>query len=119
MAQVIELEDIYTALSSSKPTLYKAIVSLIFSSSMSTSTISRLTLYDFLYACDEYFEAEEEKIFDNLLKKITVALYKKALRKCNMVFFENPENHIMHRISIASILSMISRLPRSRSLAFS
>ena len=69
MAQVIELEDIYTALSSSKPTLYKAIVSLIFSSSMSTSTISRLTLYDFLYACDEYFEAEEEKIFDNLLKK--------------------------------------------------
>ncbi len=29
---------------------------------------------------------------ENLLKKITVALYKKALRKCNMVFFENPEN---------------------------
>ena len=29
---------------------------------------------------------------DNLLKKITVALYKRALRKCNMVFFENSEN---------------------------
>ena len=69
MAQVIELEDIYTALSSSKPTLYKAIVSLITSSSMTTSTLSKLTLYDFLYACDEYFEVDEEKTFDNLLKK--------------------------------------------------
>ena len=29
---------------------------------------------------------------DNLLKKVTVALYKRALRKCNMVFFENTEN---------------------------
>ena len=93
MAQVIELEDIYTALSSSKPTLYKAIVSLIFSSSMSTSTISRLTLYDFLYACDEYFEAEEEKIFDNLLKKnpwVIIPCWK--LKSEKRITFSTPES---------------------------
>ena len=50
MAEVISLDDVYIALSSSKPTLYKAIVSLILSSSINASIISKLTLYDFLYA---------------------------------------------------------------------
>ena len=69
MANVISLDDVYTALSSSKPSLYKAIVSLILSSSMNASVLSKLTLYDFLYACDDYFVEGEEKTFDNLLKK--------------------------------------------------
>ena len=69
MAEVISLEDVFITLSSSKPTLYKAIVSLILSSGINTSIISKLTLYDFLYACEEYFEQTEEKTFENLLKK--------------------------------------------------
>ena len=40
MAEVISLDDVYIALSSSKPTLYKAIVSLILSSSINPSIIS-------------------------------------------------------------------------------
>jgi hypothetical protein len=69
MAEVISLDDVYIALSSSKPTLYKAIVSLILSSGINASIISKLTLYDFLYACEEYFEQTEDKTFENLLKK--------------------------------------------------
>lgn len=69
MVEIISIEDVYTAFCSSKPTLYKAVSGLIFSSTMSPSTIAELTLNDFLVACGEYFDEDEEKSVENLLKK--------------------------------------------------
>lgn len=93
MVELISLDDVYIALSSSKPTLYKAIVSLILSSSMGASTLSKLTLYDFLYACDEYFEDNEDKTICNLLKKDPweiVPCWK--LKSQGIITFSTPES---------------------------
>lgn len=93
MVEVISLDDVYTALSSSKPTLYKAIVSLILSSSMTASTLSKLTLYDFLYACEEYFEDDEDITIYNLLKKDPwdiVPCWK--LKSLGIITFSTPES---------------------------
>ena len=69
MAEIIPINDIYVMLCSSKPTLYKAILSLIQSSGMTTTNLSTLTLNDFLNACEEYFDKNEEKTFEILLNK--------------------------------------------------
>lgn len=66
---IIRLEDIYITYCSSKPTIYKAIVGLILTSRMTPTTLSKLTLNDFLNACDYYFKKAEEKSLSNLLKK--------------------------------------------------
>lgn len=66
---LIPLRDVFIAFTSSKPTHYKAIAGLIFTSSMNVTTISKLTLNDFLNACNNYFEEHEEKTLKNLLKK--------------------------------------------------
>ncbi len=68
MANVISLDDVYTVFSSSKPTLYKAIVGLILSSGMNTTVLSRLTLNDFLNSCADYLNGDE-KNFEVLLTK--------------------------------------------------
>lgn len=92
MVEIISLEDVYTAFCSSKPTLYKAIAGLIFSSTMTPSTISELTLNDFLVACDEYFDENEEKSLVNLLKKDPwkIIPYWK-LKSKNIFTFNTPE----------------------------
>ena len=69
MSETISLDDIYIAMCSSKPTLYKAIIGLILSSGMAPITLSRLTLNDFLVACNDYFQETEDKTLQNLLKK--------------------------------------------------
>lgn len=69
MSETISLDDIYIAMCSSKPTLYKAIIGLILSSGMAPITLSKLTLNDFLVACNDYFQETEDKILQNLLKK--------------------------------------------------
>ncbi len=69
MSETISLDDIYIAMSSSKPTLYKAILGLILSSGMTPTTLSKLTLNDFLLACNDYFQETEDKTLQNLLKK--------------------------------------------------
>lgn len=69
MSETISLDDIYIAMCSSKPTLYKAILGLILSSGMTPITLSKLTLNDFLLACNDYFQEKEDKTLKNLLKK--------------------------------------------------
>ena len=69
MSETISLDDIYIAMCSSKPTLYKAIIGLILSSGMAPITLSTLTLNDFLVACNDYFQETEDKTLQNLLKK--------------------------------------------------
>ena len=69
MSETISLDDIYIAMCSSKPTLYKAVLGLILSSGMTPITLSKLTLNDFLVACNDYFQETEEKTLQNLLKK--------------------------------------------------
>ncbi|WP_292601362.1 hypothetical protein [Methanobrevibacter sp. UBA212] len=92
MVEIISIEDVYTALCSSKPTLYKAVAGLIFSSTMSPSTIAELTLNDFLVACCEYFDEDEEKSVENLLKKDPwkIIPYWK-LKSKNIITFNTPE----------------------------
>jgi len=65
----IPLIDLFIAFTSSKPTHYKAITGLLFTSSMNVTTISKLTLNDLLNACNNYFDANEDKTLNNLLKK--------------------------------------------------
>lgn len=67
--KTISLNDVYIAYSSSKPTLYKAIANVILTSNMTPTILSKLTLNDFLKACEDYFDDGEEKNFSNLLKK--------------------------------------------------
>lgn len=69
MREPISLEDIYIAMCSSKPTLYKAIVGLILTSGMTPTTLSNLTLNDFLVACNDYFQKTEDKTLKSLLEK--------------------------------------------------
>ena len=69
MSETISLDDIYIAMCSSKPTLYKAVLGLILSSGMTPITLSKLTLNDFLVACNDYFQETEDKTLQNLLKK--------------------------------------------------
>lgn len=69
MSETISLDDIYIAMCSSKPTLYKAIIGLILSSGMAPITLSKLTLNDFLVACNDYFQETEDKTLQNLLNK--------------------------------------------------
>ena len=69
MDERILLEDVFYVFCSSKPSLYKAIFSLIFSSGMTPTVLSKLTLNDFLIACDDYFGDGEEKTLNNLLIK--------------------------------------------------
>lgn len=69
MAEIISLEDFYTIMCSSKPTLYKAIASLILSSGMTPTNLSKLRLNDFLDACEDYFHENEDKTLRNLLSK--------------------------------------------------
>ena len=92
MVEIISLEDVYTAMCSSKPTLYKAIAGLILSSTMTASTISGLTLNDFLVACEAYFDEDEEKSLENLLKKDPWGIipYWK-LKSKNIITFNTPE----------------------------
>lgn len=65
----IPLSDLFIAFTSSKPTRYKAITGLLFTSSMNVTTISKLTLNDLVNACNNYFEENEDKTLKNLLKK--------------------------------------------------
>lgn len=67
--KTIPLSDVYIAFCSSKPTLYKAITGLILTSTMTPTTLSKLTLEDFLISCNNYFDKNEEKTLQNLLKK--------------------------------------------------
>ena len=93
MAEKISLEEVYVVFSSSKPALYKAIVGLILSSTMTPATISKLTLNDFLMACDDYFNDGEEKSLDNLLKKNPwkiIPCWK--LKSKNIITFNTPES---------------------------
>lgn len=69
MDEKILLNDVFYVFSSSKPSLYKAIFSLIFSSGMTPTDLSKLTLNDFLIACDDYFSDKDEKTLKNLLNK--------------------------------------------------
>ena len=69
MSETISLNDVYIAMSSSKPALYKAITGLILSSGMTPITLSKLTLNDFLVACKDYFQETEDITLKNLLKK--------------------------------------------------
>ena len=69
MSETISLDDIYIAMCSSKPALYKAVLGLILSSGMTPITLSKLTLNDFLVACNDYFQETEDKTLQNLLKK--------------------------------------------------
>lgn len=92
MVEIISLEDVYTALCSSKPTLYKAVVGLIFSSTMAPVTISNLTLNDLLMACEDYFNEDEEVSLENLLKKDPwkiIPCWK--LKSKNIITFNTPE----------------------------
>ena len=92
MVEIISLEDVYTAMCSSKPTLYKAVAGLIFSSTMTPSTIAELTLNDFLVACDEYFDEDEEKSLVNLLKKDPWKIIPNwKLKSKNIFTFNTPE----------------------------
>ena len=65
----IPLIDLFIAFTSSKPTHYKAIAGLLFTSSMNVSTIAKLTLNDLLKSCNDYFDENEDKTLKNLLKK--------------------------------------------------
>ena len=69
MVEVISLEDFYTIMCSSKPTVYKAISSLILSSGMTPTNLSKLRLNDFLDACEDYFYEHEDRTLRNLLSK--------------------------------------------------
>lgn len=82
----IPLRDLFIAFTSSKPTHYKAISGLVFTSSMNVTTISKLTLNDFLNSCNDYFNETEDKNLKNLLKKDPMSIipswnikYKKQL----------------------------------------
>lgn len=93
MAEVISLKDFYTILCSSKPTLYKAIASLILSSGMTPTNLSKLRLNDFLDACEDYFHENEDKTLKNLLSKNPweiIPLWK--LKSDHRLTFSSPES---------------------------
>lgn len=93
MAEIISLEDFYTIMCSSKPTLYKAIASLILSSGMTPTNLSKLRLNDFLDACEDYFHENEDKTLKNLLSKNPweiIPLWK--LKSEHRLTFSSPES---------------------------
>ena len=95
MSETISLNDIYIAMCSSKPTLYKAILGLILSSGMTPITLSKLTLNDFLVACNDYFQETEDKTLQNLLKKDPwniIPCWK--IKSKNIFTFNTPETTI-------------------------
>ena len=69
IASTIPLRDIFIAFTSSKPTHYKAVTGLIFTSGLNLTSISKLTLNDFFNSCSEYFHDYESKTLENLLNK--------------------------------------------------
>lgn len=92
MSETLSLDELYVAMCSSKPTLYKAILGLIFSSGMAPATLSKLTLNDFLVACKDYFQETENKTLKNLLKKDPwkiIPCWK--LKSRNIITFNTPE----------------------------
>lgn len=91
--KIISLNDVYITYCSSKPTLYKAIVALILNSSMTPTILSKLTLNDFLFACEDYFDDIEEKTLYNLLKKdpwTIIPTWK--IDSENIITFNTPES---------------------------
>lgn len=65
---IVSLEDLYFAFCSNQSVKKKAIVGLILSSGMNAKTISKLTLKDFVIACDSYDE-NDTNVLNKLLKK--------------------------------------------------
>lgn len=90
--KTISLEDIYLAFSSSKPSIYKAITGLIFTSKMTPTILSKLTLNDLLESCGDYFEKSEEKTISNLLRKDPWKIIPSwKIKSDNIITFNTPE----------------------------
>lgn len=90
--KTISLEDIYLAFSSSKPSIYKAITGLIFTSKMTPTILSKLTLNDLLESCGDYFEKNEEKTISNLLRKDPWKIIPSwKIKSDNIITFNTPE----------------------------
>ena len=90
--KTISLEDIYLAFSSSKPSIYKAITGLIFTSKMTPTILSKLTLNDLLESCDDYFDKNEEKTISNLLRKDPWRIIPTwKINSDNIITFNTPE----------------------------
>ena len=90
--KTIPLEDIYLAFSSSKPSIYKAITGLIFTSKMTPTILSKLTLNDLLESCGDYFEKNEEKTISNLLRKDPWKIIPSwKIKSDNIITFNTPE----------------------------
>ncbi len=88
----IPLRDLFIVFASSKPTHYKAIAGLVFTSSMNVTTISKLTLNDFLNACNDYFDENESKTLSNLLKKDSLSIIPSwDIKYKKQITFNTPE----------------------------
>lgn len=90
--KTISREDIYIAFSSSKPSIYKALVGLIFTSKMTPTILSKLTLRDLVVSCEDYFDKNEEKTLSNLLKKDPWKIIPTwKIKSDNIITFNTPE----------------------------